>query len=202
MRNGFFHIVVEESSRKYTSFIVPDGQYEFLCAPFGLCNSPSVFQRYINVVFRDLIRDRVVLTYLHNTIIPFDDEDSRRITLKLVLTVTSEAGLEINWDKCHFLQPEVEFLGHVVSNGKIRPSEHKTNAVRKFPEPKTIRQIQSFLGLTGYFRKFVPHYSVIARPVTEFLKMNTRLNSVIKREMRFLCLKRYCAKNPFHVYTK
>ena len=70
------------------------------------------------------------------------------------------------------MQPEVEFLGHVVNNGKIRPSEHKTNAVRKFPEPTTIRQIQSFLGLTGYFRKFVPHYSVRARPLTELLKMN------------------------------
>ena len=190
-RNGVFHVVVQESSRKYIYFIVSDGQYEFLRAPFGLCNSPSVFERCNNVVFRNLIREIVVLTYFDDIIIPSDDEYSGIIKFKIILTVASKAGLEINWDKCHFLQPEVEFSGHVVSNKKIRPSEHKTNAVRKFPEPTTIRQIQSFLVLTGgYFRKFVLHYSVIARLLTEILKMNNTFKFGDQERDTYIMLKK------------
>ncbi|GFX72161.1 retrovirus-related Pol polyprotein from transposon 412 [Trichonephila clavipes] len=91
LRNGFFHVDVDEDCRKYTSFIVPDGQFEFNKVPFGLSTSPGVFQRYVS--------------------------------------------------------------SHIVESGTIKPSPTKTLAVQKFPEPTTIKQVQSFLGLTGYFRK-------------------------------------------------
>ena len=150
LRNGFLHVSVDELSRKYTAFIVPNGHYEFLKVPFGLCNSPFVFQRYINVVFRDLIRDKIVLTYLNDLIIPSVDCETGLKNLRVVLDVAGQVGLKINWKKCCFLQERVEFLGHVISSGKIYPSVHKTEAVRKFPEPTTARHVQSFLGLTGY----------------------------------------------------
>lgn len=76
LKNGFFHVSIDEQSRKYTAFIVPDGYYECLRVPFGLCNSPASFQRFINIVFKDLIREKVVLTYLDDLIIPSTDYKS------------------------------------------------------------------------------------------------------------------------------
>jgi len=196
LKNGFFHVPVDEQSRKFTAFIVPDGHYEFLRVPFGLCNSPAVFQRYINIVFRDLIQSKVILTYMDDLIIPSIDCEIGIKNLQVVLKVASEAGLTINWRKCQFLRQRVEFLGHVIENGRVGPSEHKTEAVRKFPEPNSVKQVQSFLGLSGYFRKFVPQYSVIARPLTNLLKAESKFEFGEKERESFTRLKEILCGSP------
>lgn len=143
MKNGFFHVPVEKESRKFTSFIVPDGQYEYLFAPFGLCNSPAVFQKFINQVFRDLIKNGVVLAYVDDLIIPSTDFETALANLEKTLCVAEDFGLNINWKKCKFLQTKIEFLGHIIENG-TRPTESKIEAVMKFPQPENVKQIQSF----------------------------------------------------------
>lgn len=123
LKDGFFHVPIEESSIKYTSFVTPDGQYEFLRVPFGLSNSPAVFQRHIKAVFRDLINDGTVLTYLDDLIIPARDEAENLEKLKRVLAVASKYGLVINWRKCELLVERVEYLGYIVekvSNRRIK----------------------------------------------------------------------------------
>lgn len=192
---------MEKESQKYTAFIVPDGHYEFLKVPFGLCNSPSIFQRFINVTFRDVIRDKSVLTYLDDLIIPSEDEDSGIERLKKVLKIASEAGLVINWKKYCFLQKKVEFLGHVIEDGRVYPSTRKIEAVRKFPEPINVKQVQSFFGLSGYFRKFIPKYSIIARPLFDLLKLNARFHFKEKEREAFIQLKNIlCNKPVLHLY--
>ena len=170
LKNGFFHVPVGESSKKYTAFVVPTDQYEFLKMPFGLCNSPAVFQKFINMVFKELIAAEVVLTYIDNLIVPSTDLSSGIEKLKTVLHVTSEHGPLVNWSKFRFLQTRIEYLGHIVEGGNIQPSECKPGAVANFPEPRSAKDVQSFLGLAGYFRKFVPRYSVIARPLSDLLR--------------------------------
>lgn len=103
---------VAPESRKYTAFVVPDGHLEFKRLPFGLCNSPAVFQRYVNVVLRELITDGIVLVYMDDIIIPSVDPENGLSRLKCVLRIAGEAGLDINWKKCSFLTQKVEFLGH------------------------------------------------------------------------------------------
>lgn len=100
LKDGFFHVPVCEESRKYTAFVVPDGHYEFLRVPFGLCNSPAVFQRHVRVVFRPLITSGTVLVYLDDLIIPARDERESLDKLKMVLRAASEYGLVLNWKKC------------------------------------------------------------------------------------------------------
>ncbi|GBN22530.1 Transposon Tf2-6 polyprotein, partial [Araneus ventricosus] len=156
LKNGFFHVEVNEDCKHFTSFVVPDGQFEFNKVPFGLSTSPSVFQRYVYSIFRELMRKGIVIIYMDDLIIPAKDEDEGIEKLKKVFEVASKYGLEIKFKKCQFLRRKVEFLGHVVENGTVRPSVAKTIAVKKFPVPTTVKQIQSFLGLTGYFRKFIP----------------------------------------------
>ncbi|GFT73692.1 retrovirus-related Pol polyprotein from transposon 17.6 [Trichonephila clavipes] len=166
LRNCFFHVDVDEYCRKYTSFIVARGQFEFNKVPFGLSTSLVVFQRYVSIIFRDLTRKGIVISYLDDLVIPAKNKQEGLEKLKIIFEVAKKYGLEIQFKKCQFLKKIIEFLDHIVESGTIKPSPTKTLAVRKFPEPTTIKQVQSFLGLTGYFRKYIKYYSKIARPLS------------------------------------
>ncbi|UYV81667.1 hypothetical protein LAZ67_20001865 [Cordylochernes scorpioides] len=139
---------IAEDSRKLTSFVVPNGQYEFLKTPFGLCNAPAKFQRFINSIFAEEIQKGIVLSYLDDIVIPANDAEEVLKRLKHVLKRAEEYGLQINWEKCQILKSEITYLGHEIKDGVIRPSDDKVAAVKRFPELKTIKQLQSFLGLT------------------------------------------------------
>ncbi|GFS69616.1 retrovirus-related Pol polyprotein from transposon 412 [Trichonephila clavipes] len=106
LRNGFFHVDVDEDCRKYTSFIVPDGQFEFNKVPFGLSTSPGVFQRYVSSIFRDLTRKRIVISYLDDLVIPVKNEQEGLEKLKIIFEVAKKYGLEIKFKKCQFLKKE------------------------------------------------------------------------------------------------
>ncbi|GFW19987.1 retrovirus-related Pol polyprotein from transposon opus [Trichonephila clavipes] len=185
LRNGSFHVDVDEDCRKYTSFIVPDGQFEFNKVLFGLSTSPGVFQRYVSSIFRDLTRKGIVISYLDDLVIPGKNEQEGLEKLKIIFEVAKKYGLEIKFKKCQFLKKKIEFLGHIVESGTIKPSPTKTLAVRKFPEPTTIKQVQSFLGLTGYFRKYIKDYSKIAKP----------LSDLTRKENLFVCFFRDSTKS-------
>lgn len=170
LKNGFFHVPVEKSSRRYTAFITESGTYEFLKTPFGLCNSPAIFQRFINCVFKPLIDEGTVLAYMDDLIIPGENDEKALEGLEKVLRLSSEYGLEINWKKCNFLTTKIEYLGIVIEAGTMKPSPRKIEAVRKMPNPKNIKELQRLLGLTGYFRKYIKGYAIIVRPLTKLLK--------------------------------
>ena len=97
LKNSFFHIDIDKDSTKYTSFATHEGQYEFLKEPFGLCTSPSVFERYISHVFKDLLRDKIVIIYVDDVIIPPKDEKEGLEKLKLVLETAAKYGLNLNF---------------------------------------------------------------------------------------------------------
>lgn len=196
LKDGFFHVPVEENSRKYTAFIVPDGHYEFLRTPFGLCNSPAIFQKYINAIFRELISEGIVLTYLNDLIIPSSTEKEGLCKLQKVLSTAGDHGLNIRWNKCCFLQRQIEYLGHVIENGCVRPSKQKTSAVKNFPTPTNVKQMQSFLGLTCYFRKFIPQYSLIARPLSDLLKDKVEFRFDEEQKHAFQQLKIILSQDP------
>ncbi|GFS77486.1 retrovirus-related Pol polyprotein from transposon 17.6 [Trichonephila clavipes] len=201
LRNGFFHVDVDEDCRKYTSFVVPDGQFEFNKVPFGLSTSPGVFQRYVSSIFRDLTRKGIVISYLDDLVIPAKNEQEGLEKLTIIFEVAKKYGLEIKFKKCQFLKKKIEFLGHIVESGTIKPSPTKTLAVRKFPEPTTIKQVQSFLGLTGYFRKYIKDYSKIAKPLSDLTRKENLFVFGIQQKEAFEKLKKIMSEGPvLHLY--
>lgn len=107
---------------------------------------------------------------MDDLVIPSRDYEEGLLRLKQVLETTSSYGLEFNWAKCNFLEKRINYLGFWIKDGKVTASEEKTDAVKNFPKPSNARALQSFLGRMGYFPKFIPQYSLIARPLTSLLR--------------------------------
>ncbi|XP_055632935.1 uncharacterized protein LOC129773362 [Toxorhynchites rutilus septentrionalis] len=170
LKNSYFHVPVEQKSQKYTSFVTSEGQYEFLRAPFGLCTSGNCFGRFINTVLNDLIKEGKVIVFVDDMIIPSKDEEEGLEVLTTVLKVSEAAGLNFNWNKCVFLQRRVESLGYTVYEGRVEPAPAKIEKLKQFPQPTTVKQLQRFYGLASYFRKFIPSFAEITRPLSNTLK--------------------------------
>lgn len=132
--------------------------------------------------------------YMDDFIVPTQNEQEDR--LRLVLCTASEYGLEINFKKCQFIKKSIEFLGHIVEEGQIYPSPTKVKAVLDYPKPKGLKDIQSFLGLSGYFRKFISSYSVIAKPLSDMLRKDRQYVFDEKAKGTFLQLKTLLTQNP------
>lgn len=176
--------------------MIPTGQFEFMYVPFGLCNSPATFQKYINTIFSELIKRKKILIFIDDFIIFSQDYASNLATLSEVFKTAEQFGLRFNWQKCHFLQTQVEFLGHTIEKNTVRPTERKIEAVMKFPQPVNAKQNQSFLELTGYFRKYIPNYFLIACPLTNLLKTNVQFNFGEKEKAAFNQLKTVLCERP------
>ncbi|GFT76914.1 retrovirus-related Pol polyprotein from transposon 297 [Trichonephila clavipes] len=181
----FFHVAVNERSRKFTSFVTYNGQYQFRRMPVGLSTCPSTFMRYIYAIFRHLISKSIVLPYMDDVVIPAANESQALEYLKIVLRVACDYGLEINFEKCQFLHNTIEFLGHIIENGRLFPSPSKTKAVINYPDLKNIKDVHQFLGLTGYFRKFLPSYSTIAKPLSDLLRKDSPFNFMLNNRQHF-----------------
>lgn len=196
LKNGFFHLKVSEDSIKYTAFVTHNGQYEFLRAPFGLSVCPKYFMRFVTIIFQELITKGVLIIFIDDLLIPASDELQAVERLKEVLAVASQYGLQINWKKAQLLCRRIEYLGHIVEDGQVQPSKEKTEAVTRYPEPKSLKQLHSFVGLTSYFRKYIKDYALIAKPLTDLLKkgINFQFND-IQRDS-FMKLKSALAASP------
>lgn len=196
LKNAYFHIPVAEESQKYLAFTTHSGQYIPLVAPFGCCNSPAAFQRHLNNVFRKLIEGKIMQLYMDDIIVIARTKEEGIDNLRRVLNRAAEAGLQIKWNKCKFLQSSIEYLGHIIEKNSVKPSPDKSAAVQKFKEPKTIKQTQSFLGLAGYFRKFIEGFSVIAKPLTDLTRKENVFKFGEKERAAFETLKRALCECP------
>ncbi|GFT61874.1 transposon Tf2-9 polyprotein [Trichonephila clavipes] len=164
--------------------------------PFGLSTCPSTFMRNINAIFRHLISKSIILSYVDDVVIPAANESQALEYLKIVLEVVCDYGLEINFEKCQFLHNTIEFLGHIIENGRLFPSPSKTKAVINYPDLKNIKDVRRFLGLTGYFRKFLPSYSTIAKPLSDLLRKDSPFQFYAEQQTAFQKLKYLLSQQP------
>lgn len=169
MKNGFYQIPVSADSVKYTAFSTPDGHYEFLKMPFGICNGPSVFQRAISKAVQHL---SYLLVYIDDLLIPFTNISQGLEYLDQTLQTLSATGFTINLSKCKFFVTEIEYLGQIISAEGVRPSEKKVSALINSPAPRTVKQVRQFMGLASYFRKFIPEFSYRTAAITKLTQNN------------------------------
>lgn len=196
LKDAFHHISIAEDSQKYTSFVTPIGQFEFTCMPFGLKVAPSRFQRFINTVFKDLIESGDVVAYIDDLLIATVSIDEHIVILRKVFRLLIANKMELRTDKCEFLSTKIEFLGYVVSESGISPTTKGIEAVTNFPEPRTVKDVQSFLGVAQYFRKFVEKFSLIAKPLYDLLKKGAEFNFKKDQYDAFKILKAKLAESP------
>ena len=169
LKSGFHQIPLRTEDIEKTAFSVNNGKYEFLRLPFGLKNAPSIFQRALDDILRDHIGRRCYV-YIDDIIIFSKDEDSHFEDLDAIFETLNGANMKVQLDKCEFFKEEVEFLGFIVSHNGIKANPKKVQAIVEFPYPNNVKELRSFLGLSGYYRRFIKGYANIAKPLTKLLR--------------------------------
>ena len=198
LRSGYHHIALGKSSRAKTTFVMPFGKYKFLMVPFGLAQAPAYFQLLMNKVLKGL---KFTMTYLDDIIIFSQDELQHLEHLEIVFSCLWEAGLKMKCSKCDFFKSEIHYLGHLISPKGISPLPNKLDSIRHMPVPNSTKEIKQFLGLTGYYKKFVPRFADISRLLRTLTKKDAKFEWTSACQKSFELLKEALCGEPVLKYT-
>jgi hypothetical protein len=169
LRSRYHQVRMRDNDIAKTAFRTHDGLYEFLVLPFGLCNTPAAFQVLMNDVLRPFLR-HFVLVFFDDILIYSASWADHLRHLQAVFTILQQHRLFVKHSKCAFGERSIAYLGHVISDAGVAMDPAKVQAVSAWPQPRSARAVRGFLGLAGYYRKFVQDYGSIAAPLTALLK--------------------------------
>lgn len=165
LKSGYYQIEVDEADKHKTAFVCPMGFFEFNRMPQGITNAPSTFQRLMEKCMGD-IHLKEVLVYLDDLIVYSETLEQHETRLLHVLNRLKEYGLKLSPEKCMFFQTSVRYLGHIVSQNGVETDPEKVAALKTWPSPKNLKELRSFLGFAGYYRRFIKDFSKIVKPLT------------------------------------
>src|SRR5512142_1521282 len=195
LRSGYHQLRIREEDIPKTAFITRYGLFECTVMSFGLTNAPAFFMNLMNKVFMEFL-DKFVVVFIDDILIYSKSEEEHEQHLRLVLEKLKEHQLYAKFSKCDFWLTEVKFLGHVVIAQGVAVDPSNVESVTKWTPPKTVSQIRSFLGLAGYYRRFIENFSRIARPMTQLLKKDEKFKWTAECDKGFEELKKKLVSAP------
>ena len=168
---GFYQVPLTERAKELSAFVTPDGLFQYKVMPFGMKNAPATFQRLINNVISGIDGCEA---YIDDVLIYSDTWEEHLAILRTFFERLSSAMLTVNLAKSEFGCARVNYLGHIVGQGQVKPIDAKISAISSFPKPENKKQLMRFLGMSGYYRKFCPNFSSISEPLTQLLRKNVK----------------------------
>lgn len=195
IRQAFHRIRMHPDSEALTTFRCRYGAYKCKVLPFGLTNGPATYQRYMNDILMDFL-DVFCTAYLDDILIFSENELEHEMHVKKVLERLRKAGLQADINKCEFGVKSTKYLGFIVSTDGIRVDPEKVEAVQNWEAPRTVKGVQSFLGFCNFYRRFIPAYGRVARPLTNLTHLNVPWNYTNECNDAFEELKKYLTTSP------
>ena len=166
---GYWHIAMDPDSIEKTAFVTNQGHYEWLVMPMGLMNASSTFQRTIQQILGDLLYNGAI-NYLDDIIVYSKTQEEHFELLNSIMDKLVRNNIKLKRKKCEFMRSEVTYLGYTVSHNRVRPAQQKVEAILKFPTPKSAHDIRRLVGMGQYYRRFIPHYSQMVKPLTDLTR--------------------------------
>ena len=193
LQAGYHHIPLEKSSIPKTAFNLPFGKYEYIKVPFGLAHAPAYLQELMTGILKDF---NFAIAYLDDIIIFSRTVAEHLFHIKQVFEKLQAAKLSMKLRKCHFFTKEIQYLGHILNTKGIQPLPLKTQAIQNMHPPKTPKHVHAFLGLVGYYRKFIKNFTKVAKPLTLLAGQQVKFNWTPTHHEAFLELKESIIKAP------
>lgn len=194
LSKGYWQIPLDPETIPMSAFCTPHGLFQWKVMPFGLRNAPATFERLVKRVLAGL--EAFTCSYLDDILIFSSSWSEHLCHLKKIFARIQSAGLTVKKSKCVFANAEVEYLGHKIGLGKVEPRYKTVQALLEFPRPSDVKQLRSFLGLAGYYRRFLPHYSDIAACLNNLLRKGVEFCWTAEAEVAYLDLKSRLASRP------
>ncbi|GJR82508.1 putative reverse transcriptase domain-containing protein [Tanacetum coccineum] len=195
LRSGYHQLRVREQDISKTAFRTRYGHYEFQVMPFGLTNAPAVFMDLMNRVCKPYL-DKFVIVFIDDILIYSKDEKEHEEHLKAILELLKKEQLYAKFSKCEFWIPKVQFLGHVIDSRGIHVDPAKIESIKDWASPKTPTEIRQFLGLAGYYRRFIEGFSKIAKSMTKLTQKGIKFDWGEKEENAFQLIKQKLCSAP------
>ncbi|GJV36560.1 putative reverse transcriptase domain-containing protein [Tanacetum coccineum] len=195
LRSGYHQLRVQEEDIPKTAFRTRYGHYEFQVMSFGLTNAPVVFMDVMNRVCKPYL-DRFVIVFIDDILIYSKSRKEHEGHLRLILKLLKEEKLYVKFSKCEFWLSKIQFLGHVIDSEGIHVDPAKIESIKDWASPKTPTEICQFLGLAGYYRRFIKGFSKIARPMTKLTQKSVKFDWGEKAEAVFQLLKQKLCSEP------
>ncbi|GJR77392.1 putative reverse transcriptase domain-containing protein [Tanacetum coccineum] len=195
LRSGYHQLRVREEDILKTAFRTRYGHYEFQVMPFGLTNAPAVFMDLMNRVCKPYL-DKFVIVFIDDILIYSKNKQEHEEHLKIILELLKKEELYAKFSKCEFWIPKVQFLGHVIDSEGIHVDPAKIESIKDWASPKSPTEIRQFLGLAGYYRRFIEGFSKIAKPMTKLTQKKVKFEWGDKQEAAFQLLKQKLCSAP------